>query len=228
MSMVAHWKMDDDAANAVVVDDTVGGNDGVLHDVGGTATKAAHTILGKVNQGLLFDGVDDHIIVADANELDLATGSISLWFKPSIDYIGGAGHTYEYLLSKGVGSALYLRGVDSKLGFDNTVAAHTYSNLGVFLANHWYHAVVTDDGTTTKMYVDGKLQSDTGDATGGDFLNTTGDLNIGREQGGAVGDYVHGRIDDLRFYDAVLTAWEVMRLYQQGIGIRSLVKGSRI
>lgn len=72
----------------------------------------------------------------------------------------------------------------------------------------WHHLVATYDGTTLKFYVDGVLIGDSPNpATWG---TGTGDYNLGG--GHITNPYWKGAIDDLRFYNRVLSAQEVSSL----------------
>jgi hypothetical protein len=87
IGLAAHWKMDDNVANAKVVDSSVNSNEGTLNDAGGTARTAFHSTNGKINTALAFDGFDDYIGVFDSGSLSFeaatADFSVSLWLKRS-------------------------------------------------------------------------------------------------------------------------------------------------
>ncbi|MGB1251928.1 MAG: S8 family peptidase, partial [Candidatus Promineifilaceae bacterium] len=74
LGMTAWWDLDDTGS---IARERVHGNDGVYYSPTST--------LGKVSNARSFDGIDDHIIIADADELDVGSGSFSLdfWIKLS-------------------------------------------------------------------------------------------------------------------------------------------------
>jgi len=74
---IAHWKMNDNIADGQSDDRKIEdfgpkGNHGLLYDVGEAPGQhtAAHSIVGKINKALTFDGIDDHIIIEDVKYLD--------------------------------------------------------------------------------------------------------------------------------------------------------------
>ena len=78
MSIVAHWKLNDNLATDVVIDET-GVNNGILTDAGGTATTAFHSVKGVIDRAQTFDGVDDLVAVADDNSLDVTSITMAAW-----------------------------------------------------------------------------------------------------------------------------------------------------
>lgn len=93
----------------------------------------------------------------------------------------------------------------------NTLAALDYS--------HWKFITVSYGGTTnsSKLYVDGVLQSDIGSVSGP--LNNAIDLIIGAgydSMTGLYGGYFTGNIDDIGIYDHALNQLEVDSLFNAG------------
>jgi len=58
-NLVAHWKLNDDAADPTIVD-SVGENYGVYKDSGGNLNTSTGHTAGKISGGLLFDGVSEY------------------------------------------------------------------------------------------------------------------------------------------------------------------------
>jgi len=82
---IAHWKMNDNTATATVVD-AMGSHNGTYHGTGGTDDYTdAHSVAGKINTALDFDGTPDYIEIADHNDFTFGDGtndspfSISTW-----------------------------------------------------------------------------------------------------------------------------------------------------
>ena len=82
--------------------------------------------------------------------------------------------------------------------------------------NNWYHVVVTEDGTDRKIYVNGSLENTSSVVSSS--LNTG--IRIGGDGygGGVVNEFI-GKIDELSFFNRVLTADEVSTLYNSGTGL---------
>jgi hypothetical protein len=80
----------------------------------------------------------------------------------------------------------------------------------------WHHTVVTYDGQSLNLYLDGVLQTNATDCTG--ILATTPNpLLIGRRAGdhGEVGR-LRGDLDNIRIYKVGLSAKEIQALYKLG------------
>jgi len=78
----------------------------------------------------------------------------------------------------------------------------------------WVHVVVTFDGTTATMYVNGQLHASGGFEFGTD---TESALVIGASEPG--GNLYSGNIDEVAIWDRPLTAEEVAALYADGAGM---------
>tara|TARA_B100001113_G_scaffold90932_2_gene72758 strand:+ start:10 stop:1539 length:1530 start_codon:yes stop_codon:yes gene_type:complete len=120
-------------------------------------------------------------------------------------------------------------GYDWMIEFDNYVASPVF-NLVMYTSsssqragtttplaiNTWYHIVVTASSTEgKKIYLNGTLETTNANTSG--LLNSYSDDNrIGSSRWGSTTDW-DGKIDQLRFYDGVLTATQVTELYNEVI-----------
>jgi hypothetical protein len=79
----------------------------------------------------------------------------------------------------------------------------------------WKHVVMTQTGTDhPKFYYDGALVTNSYEAALGTPTKTSLAMSIGR-YGDNSAEYFDGIIDDVRFWDRVLSASEVSQLYDQ-------------
>lgn len=127
--------------------------------VGATLTNDRY---GNVNCAYQFDGVDDHILIADHASLDLdTTWTIMAWIKPETGY-GSFQDEHVSIVDKwgnsGSELATYLMGIHSDgglEGFTHTGSAGTYQwSSTVIPENTWTHVAVTrskDD--STRLYI---------------------------------------------------------------------------
>ena len=210
--LVAHYRMDDNLATAVVIDSSGYGNNGTLTDPGGTATTAAHSVSGAPNRGkaLSFDGDDDYITIPDDNSLDGTSAlTISMWIKPDVS---GSG-VYRVLLAKRDGAVHYQLYLDNDEGanqgniayYDSTEFHSTY----IPVVGAWTHIGCTVSGTNLILYADGVAVLDT---TCGALTANTAPLIIGQ-----TGDtnFFDGSIDDIRIYNYALTPAQILHSYNQ-------------
>ena len=92
-----------------------------------------------------------------------------------------------------------------RYGTSNNVSS-TYSIT--VQTNTWYHVLVTSNGYTHKLYLNGAdVQTQTGS---GPFLSSTSTLKVGY---GEIHTYHNGRIGLYRIYNRALTAQEVLQNY---------------
>jgi hypothetical protein len=92
-------------------------------------------------------------------------------------------------------------------------------------ANQWYHVVVTYNGSLTQanrfvIYVDGVNVLDTSDfdsaGTLGNITNSATHRIGNNSCVSCSGEFADGAIDEVRYYDRVLNAQEIKRLYKMG------------
>jgi hypothetical protein len=92
-----------------------------------------------------------------------------------------------------------------RYGTSNNVSS-TYSIT--VQTNTWYHVLVTSNGSTHKLYLNGAdVQTQTGS---GPFLSSTSTLKVGY---GEIHTYHNGRIGLYRIYNRALTSQEVLQNY---------------
>lgn len=213
-----YWSLaqSDTKSSTVVADKTANSNDGTI--VGATWTTDQH---GQANKALNFNGSTNYVDLSSSNFLSQyendTKGSISMWFKSD-----DATNKTIFSVSKGTTANNYLEAFlfSGRLTFYVNVSGlvisiqsddDTYNTAG------WTHAVITQDGTTSKMYVNGVLQAGT---DSGEWFNNLSDLAYAR-----IGNFRYnnsdlnlwdGDINDIRYYsDRALSQAEITQLYNQ-------------
>ena len=83
----------------------------------------------------------------------------------------------------------------------------------VFTKNEWHHLVITYDDNWLCFYIDGKLEGKVVKGFTTKFLQTDSVI-VGSTGNKKNNRYFNGSIDDLFFYDHVLTEDEVLELYE--------------
>lgn len=180
----------------------------------GTGVGGAGFAPGQSGQAFHLDGVNGHVQVAVPGGLPLAAQprTLALWFKSASD------------LSVSTESALVQYGapVDSQM-FGLITSANALGRVYFYghnadLAgttrlqpNVWYHAAVTYDGTTLRLYLNGQLESNRPAA-----LNTVLDANgltIGNRPGSSKWQ---GCLDDVTIFNRALSSDEVAAIYAAG------------
>jgi glucose/arabinose dehydrogenase len=209
VGLVAHWRLDESAIGATVVDSSGNGNNGNHQSI--QAPQGPNSDTPDVDsanpRGLEFDGVDDFVSIAADPSLDLSDGNFtqSVWIKPEHTDNG-----YHGVLGfQGAGTANRYPGIwvyqqnRIHFGFGDGNNWNSKTTGGVLTPGEWNHVATTFDGTTYTAYVNGRNVLTTTDFAGRTPAATT-QVNIGR-----VDSYFQGHIDDVRIYNRTLSATEI-------------------
>ncbi len=165
---------------------------------------------------LSFNAVNDFINCGNSSIFDItSTITVSAWIKASSS---GWIASFPFFVTKGtnVSYMLFGRQVSStsllprlRIGVNgdpNMVEATTSVN-----STDWHHILGTFDGSTMKIYVNGKL--DNSKSLSQSIPTGTDDLTIGGVSGGGTS----GLISNVSIFDEELTSTEVMKLYNSGV-----------
>jgi hypothetical protein len=202
-NLVGFWSFDQDE-NGVAVDWSG-------RDKHGEILGDPEPLEGYNGKALSFDGVDDRVEVPQVFSVDM---TLMAWVKTDVPGpTGTAGREGNGLLwsdHAGGGDHFLLSVLGTKLAFETGPGGNptTVSNRDV-VTGEWVHVAATrlDSSSQVQVFINGLL-----DATG----THTGDNNIGANPviviGGNALDsrYFKGSIDEVRAYDRVLTADEIV------------------
>jgi hypothetical protein len=149
------------------------------------------------NTGLFFGGIDGKVTGASTS---LETNvTIECWVKftstnqrPMVSNRNGSGNVYFGLT--GGKFFVYVSGATPNPGIQSTVNIND---------GNWHHVAWTNDGTTSKLYIDGVLDSTHNHVRG----TSTGVLHIGYDQ--ANNEYLNGTLDEVRVWKTDKTADEI-------------------
>jgi VCBS repeat-containing protein len=209
----------DEGGGTLAGDVSGNGNDGTLAN---GAAFEANTGDGSAH-AVRFDGADDRI---ELGNLDVnGTGlTLAAWFNadtfpgsssdPRIisKTSGLSGSTHIFMLSTvQVGSAIRLRGRVRVGGSTTTLIAST----GNVAAGQWYHAALTYDGSTMRVYLDG-VQVGSTPKSGPVDVDPGMAVAVGGQPAGAGVRYFDGLIDDVRILQRALSAGEVAAILGPG------------
>jgi len=203
--LVGCWKFDD--GNGTVAYDSSGYN-----NTGVFVSEPVWT-LGKFDGGLRFDGIDDAVEIK-TDRLDPNAGSISLWayaeaFSTMPHYLFG--HTASHPWNNRI--QLYVSDPNGNLALGLGDVHFRHMGIEKLNLNRWYHFVLTWNGKTYEVYVDGVLKA-TGSYTGLSRLSTFAD--IGNDGNPVYRDESFcGIIDEVRIYSRTLTPIEVLYLFNE-------------
>ncbi|MEK7613537.1 MAG: LamG domain-containing protein [Patescibacteria group bacterium] len=217
---VSVWNLTEDptVAGAGGIADSLGTNNGT--DTGSMDT--ADQVKGQVDGALEFDGVDDHILVADNDSLSFTSGgqdqpmSVLVWTKPTASSAGGVVtkaddfNVGEYYLNIFNSGASFIWRTTHN-GTSNYIGKSAANALTVGV---WNHVAVSYTGSETNagqfLYANGSTVS-TSNSNAGTYTgmsNSTNSFYIGRRD-----LYYAGTIDDVRVYSRALHSMDILTIY---------------
>lgn len=193
-------------------------NDGVLSGASGQPTWSADCMVGGCYE---FDGGTSYLDLGNSASVGISPPfTFTAWIMPH-DY---GGDVIYYFFSKGTGASGYSLAVERNYGswpnnsiaiFDGATTINSSANAIVYDA--WNHVALSNDGTTSRLYVNG-----TEVASGTQTLNPDAgsSLTLGRRSD-AFGEY-GGWIDEVLFLNRTLSSQQINQIYQDGLAGKSL------
>ena len=174
------------------------GNNGVVNG-------ATWTTGGRYGGGLVFDGVNDRVDVANTASLALSGGmTIEAWVNPTTTT--GWCSVVVKERPKGRAYSLYASNAASRpssylrLKSDVSIAGPSALPIGV-----WSHLVTTFDGTTHRLYVNGTQVAAV--ASSGKLSQSGQPLRFGGNT--VFSEWFSGTLDEIRIYNRALTPAEI-------------------
>ena len=190
----------------------------------GTIGTAAWTTQGRFGSALSFNGTSARVTVADSASLRLTSAmTLEAWVNPTTvtnawrDVLVKGNDDY-YLMatstntSRPVGAAIVAGTKQRAIG------------TAALIANTWTHLAVTYDGSAVRLFVNGSQVSST--PASGSIATSALALGIG---GDAIhGQFFAGRIDEVRIYNAALSAAQIQTDMTTPITAALRVRGATI
>jgi prepilin-type N-terminal cleavage/methylation domain-containing protein len=215
--IVGSWNFDE-GSGTTAIDSSGYNNHGTISGAtytDDTPQKAAGQGAGKY--AMSFNG-GGQVTVPDNNVLDIANElTISLWLRADAEYVGYAIHpVYKWTNTTDADYGLYLFGTTS--GFDNVVifyanAGGSWTNISgsyTLLLNQWYHILLSYSANRGgQLYINGQP---IGGLTASGIL-TTNNAPLRFCEGASF----YGAVDEIQIYNYALTAFEIQKIYAQGL-----------
>jgi len=217
ISLIGHWKMDDNADTTMVVDSSSYGNDGTAQ----RDTSVLNTT-GAIDGALIFDGISDYVDCGTDNSFSMDDEfTICMWVKADVN---PRANENEQVISKGGNNYLFSwshRSSDYRqawafLNTDGTWQACKYATA--LSEDVWYFLVLvydsTVDGGAMKAYLDGDLETTV--TSVGVPVTDAYSLFIGCGQySGNPRNYFAGSIDNVMLFNKTLSEGEIEELYNE-------------
>jgi len=225
----AWWKFDEESGSSAA-DSSVNTNTGTLHNM------STPWVAGKFGNALDFDGSDDYVQVADHSSISFGTGSFSIafWIKKdsfSADgevLINGSsgpppaetGNRYEITNTNSYGDGDPTPSGAMVFIIDNHAAGNkkVLTSNTTFVTGDWVHCVCIRDATVPQLYIYRNAVLDDDKPGHALDIDSSGEpLYIAQDENG--GQRFQGQLDDIRFYNYVLSGDDIDDLYNAGPGI---------
>jgi len=216
----AHYKCNDDAANTTVTDDGSGANNGI-----GNVNTSNYSVVGKINEAFEFNGSE--YIDIGALESDISSdniGSFAFWFKTTT--VSGTGTIISFAKTAQPETliSIHRNGATVQVTATLSDAVQWRCYTSTISINTWYHVAVVQNGTESKLYLDGSEDTTfnvTTDKTAWfDDISAIDNGRIGCISVYGLGnvDFFSGAVDDIRYYQSVLSESDADILYNSGDG----------
>ncbi|MBU4299390.1 LamG domain-containing protein [Patescibacteria group bacterium] len=202
--LVGYWKFDE-GQGTTTADSSGNNNTGTLINGPKWTTGRGQTSTGGgLTSALSFDGINDYVRININLVSQEVTGCI--WTKAN-----GAPNEKKGQLNGAYNFHLWINPSGSfNYGAWTTSTNEEYTGSGIYSFNTWHFVCVVNKGASyTKLYVDGKLDSQT--ELIGNLINPTY-FEIGRHPSNN-GNYFNGSIDEVRIYNRVLNETEIRAIY---------------
>ncbi len=206
--LVGYWNFDGDTVSGTHVYDQSGqGNRGIM-------TNGPTQTIGKLGQGMQFDGADDEVVTSTFDLGAINSITYNIWLKNDSASVTG---TNGILWKRTNVFELFLTGNELRSWIANNDAWHMAarsSSTPVINWSEWHMVTAVYDGSRVRIYRDGVVVAVSGSETGN--LPSSNDvLEIGDWSGGGLNNF-DGLFDDIRIYNRALSADEIKRLYKIG------------
>ena len=171
---------------------------------------------GRYGKALQFDGLNDWVTINDSPSLDLSSGfTLEAWVNPTVM---GYGSIVAKEKTNGTSYSLYsAHDADLPLAsFDDNVTDQAISGKLALPINQWSHLVASyNNGGFIRLYVNSVLVAIRPQVG---FINQSNHvLRIGGN--GFLGDFFHGKIDEVRVYKRALTNHEIKNNYLTAVSV---------
>lgn len=208
--LVAHFSFNDGT-----VTDEVGTN--ISSSVGVSTTPDR---FGNDNKAFRFNG-SSYIILGKESSLKQSAATVSLWVKN--DPANTNQNLNTLLFARNTANTQYISGYHL-LFWSNEKKPKLYidmpsgSSLGIAsnseIDTNWHHLAFSYDHDTMYLYVDGVFQQKSTKYFTSNF-SVTDSVYLGALNYGGLQNFFYGSLDDVRFYDRVLSQTEIEGLFNE-------------
>jgi len=184
----------------------------------GTLVGDTKFVDGKMGKALQFDGAGDYVDIPNSDSFNASTITVEAWIKRGIT---GTRHEIISKIQTPGGYELWINSNEIVFSLHDTGGGTHYFSSGGYVGDtNWHHVAATHDGSTIKVYIDGKFINSSTDSFA--IGTNSGKLRIGEHSvDGNLGLWgFSGLIDDVRIYNYSRTANQISQDYNAGAATR--------
>ncbi len=207
---VTEWNFDEGSGTSMN-DSSGNANTGTWTGTG------SHWVPGKFGKAGNFNGSDDYVNIPNSSSVQFTNQfTAEGWFYVTsttqngvmglISQSGGVNQTWKWFTGSGYGGA-----VSTEFHTSGGGITPSFGNVSL---NTWEHYAETYDGSSVKLYKNGRLISTT--SLTGNMLSPTNNIAIGCDNYSCAGRYYKGQIDQVRIFNYVRTPAQVAWDYNRG------------
>jgi glucose/arabinose dehydrogenase/PKD repeat protein len=206
---IAYWRLGE--ASGTVADDLVGSQNGTYVN---TPTLGVPGVTGDGNSAIRLATPDDEYVNVSSLKTAPANLSIELWVNSNGNANSGVGLAGWWDADDDRAQIYWPTTTELRIGIQNgagTTAPLVVSGLTALADSNWHHIVATQDGTSTRLYLDGAL-------VGGPLARTwtgstfAGNFEVG-QYAGTSGSPANASVDEVAVYSHALSGAEVAEHY---------------
>lgn len=184
----------------------------------GDSAEPSWTSSAKVgNYGLDFDGINDYVKVMDSNSLDVS-GSVTIeaWINVN-SFPNTAGIISKRNGNQASSNYEFFRSSDGNVYFSiGNAGSASFSDSNIVFGS-WHHIAGTADGSTMRIYLDGRLMSSS--AQTANPVSNIYDLLIGAMDTGSGPTYfLDGTMDEVAIWNKYLDGSAISQIYENANG----------
>ena len=164
---------------------------------------------GNDNSAGLFNGTSSYVSGVLSGLNSTSESSVSVWILSEGD---AGGQPYDLFFQLGNYGQHTFAYAYNHSGQNVDLYSHCFNNpySTLNINNAWHHLVIVDGSNSTSLYVDGALFQTWASGNGGECYRGSNAFLIG---GGADSQFTTGKLDEVGFWDRVLTAEDVVNLF---------------
>ncbi|MEM7670730.1 MAG: LamG-like jellyroll fold domain-containing protein, partial [Pseudomonadota bacterium] len=223
-ALVGHWRFDE-ASGSVAEDSTSENNDGTISGATRVATSGA-PIPGGAGGALNFDGLNDSVNLGSPAALNISDEiTMSAWIKPDSlaanpnDPFGISTVVAHVHGSSSENSAVFIRlrnGQYHAGSWDGSINQMAILDAPAEDEGNWVHLAAVYDGTTWRLYRNGRLAAASQKKTGA--IPSGQEWRIGSAAWNGVSRrHFNGQIDDVRIYNRNILEGEIAQIAKQRV-----------